>query len=79
MSAAAAKSDNHTDERGAITDQPDAETGYESSECAHRSIDRASGGVRSAEKFVLRECLPVAHLVRVLCAGGESLEGQCNE
>ena len=32
-----------------------------------------------AEKLIGRECLPVAHLVRVLDASGESLEGQRNE
>jgi hypothetical protein len=73
------ESDDRPDERGAIADQPDSEAGNESSERGHRAVDRASGGVRPAEKLVRRECLPVAHLVRVLYARGEPLEGQRNE
>jgi hypothetical protein len=48
------ESDDHADERGAITDQPDEQAGNESSECGRRSIDRASGGVHSAKKLVRR-------------------------
>lgn len=37
--------DDRSDERGAITDEPDGEAGSESSERGHRSVDRAPEAV----------------------------------